>query len=205
MDWWQIVLIILLFIVVGILGGVLLGYLIITQVLKKPFFKKREAVLVVGEQLKPTVPDLLTEVETSRRITAAPDLPAEVETSRRITTVPDLPVEVETSREIATAPGLLAEVKINREIATLPWTGKLLPFQTHVWDTTRDELHILPANLREDLIQAYVDISLANGIVWLSTELGRRSHSLDENYMKLCTNIAASLDRIIPLLKQSGN
>ena len=104
-----------------------------------------------------------------------------------------------------TPPDLVEEIESNRKIATEPWTGKLLSFQTHMWDTSQDEVYRLPRNLREDLTQAYVDMRLANSIVWLSTELGRRSHNLDENYMKLCDNIAVRLDRITPLLKWSGD
>ncbi len=105
----------------------------------------------------------------------------------------------------STAPDLVAEVENNHRIATQPWTGKLLPFDTGVWDTNRDGVPTLPANLGEDLTQAYVDMRLANSIVWLATELGRRSQNLDDNYTKLCTNIGTRLDKILPLLKQSGN
>ena len=101
-------------------------------------------------------------------------------------------------------PELVAEVENNHRIATKPWTGELLPFQTGVWDTSPDKVHILPANLREALTETYTDMRLANSIVWLSTELGRRTHNLDENYMKLRTNIAERLDRIKPLLEQLG-
>ena len=101
-------------------------------------------------------------------------------------------------------PELVAEIENNHRIATEPWTGELLPFQTGVWDTSPDKVHILPANLREALVETYTDIRLANSIVWLSTELGRRTHNLDENYMKLRTNIAERLDRIKPLLEQVG-
>lgn len=101
-------------------------------------------------------------------------------------------------------PELVAEVENNHRIATEPWTGELLPFQTGVWDTSPDKVHILPANLREALTETYTDMRLANSIVWLSTELGRRTHNLDENYMKLRTNIAERLDRIKPLLEQLG-
>ena len=156
MDWWQILLIILISIVIGLLVGGLLSYLIL-RLQKKPFSKKRETTTLVEEQLESTAPDLFAEVENNRRI------------------------------------------------ATEPWTDKLLPFQTHVWDTNQDEVHRLTANLREDLTQAYLDMRQANDIVCLSTELGHRSHTLDEHYMKVCTRIAASLERIMPLLKGSGN
>lgn len=100
---------------------------------------------------------------------------------------------------------LLTEVENNRRVATKPWSGELLPFQTELCLTSQDEVHKLPVNLRDGLTQAYADIRLANGVVWLSTELGRRSQNLDEHYLKLCGNIAAALDKVAPLLEQLGN
>jgi alpha-amylase/alpha-mannosidase (GH57 family) len=102
----------------------------------------------------------------------------------------------------STVPNLFVEIENNRKIATEPWTGKLLAFQTDVWYTRLEEVRRLPANLREDLTQAYTDISLADQIVWFADELGRRSQALDEGYIKLCANIAARLDRITPQLKR---
>ena len=102
------------------------------------------------------------------------------------------------------ATGLLAEIEANRKIANEPWTGTLAPFQTDVWDASPSELHALPTNLREDLAKAYSDIQLANSIVWLARELKRRSPNLDENYSKLCTNIATRLEAVIPRLEQAN-
>jgi phosphate/sulfate permease len=102
-------------------------------------------------------------------------------------------------------PKLLTEIENNRRIATEPWAGNLLPFETQVCGTSQDEVHKLPAKLRADLTKTYDDIRLANAIVWLATEFGRRSQNLDEYYMKLCTNIATRLHSITtPLQKQSG-
>ncbi|MCK4783029.1 MAG: hypothetical protein KAV87_04710 [Desulfobacteraceae bacterium] len=101
-----------------------------------------------------------------------------------------------------TAPELLNEIENNHRIASDLWTGKLLPFQTHVWDSGKHNIVDLTANLREDLIQAYTDMSLANNIVWLATDLGRRSDGLDEHYVKLCQKVATRLDRILSLLKR---
>ena len=100
-------------------------------------------------------------------------------------------------------PNLFSEIEHNRKVANEPWTGTPLPFETTVWSSNPAELHALPANMRENLAQVYSDIQLANSIVWLATELGRRSSNLDDNYTKLCTNIAARLEVISPLLKQS--
>lgn len=147
LEWWQIVLILLTSIVVGIVGGVLLSRL------TRRFAKKRKAASVVKEQLKSTMSDLLV------------------------------------------------EVKNNLKIATEPGTNKLLPFQTQVWDVCRYEIGKLPGNHHQDLEQAYIDIRLANSIVWLSTEFSRRTPNLDENYMKLCTSITGRLDRVRPLIE----
>jgi len=160
----------------------LLRLQIITRILRKPFSKKRKLTEQQFEE------QLTREVKGARKLREAE------ERERKEAAMVEEPLE-------SIAPDLLAEVKNNRRIATEPWAGKLLSFQTHAWDTNQDEIHKLPANVREDLTQAYLDMRLANSIVWLSTELGRRSHNLDENYMKLCTNIAVRLNRITPLLK----
>ena len=39
-------------------------------------------------------------------------------------------------------------------------------------------------------------MSLANSIVWLATEMGRRSESLDDSYLKLRVSISGRLDQI---------
>ena len=100
---------------------------------------------------------------------------------------------------------LNAEIEKNRTIASERWNGQFLPFHTHAWEARQDGVPMLPANLREDITQAYVDIRLANSVVWLSTQLGCRSQNLDEKYTQLCANIATRFDRIMPLLKHSGS
>ena len=174
MDWWQIVLIILGSIVVGLALGYVVSYLVITLVLEESSwdpFKK----LFGGYFQKPFKEDF-----SMGRVTAA----------------------ITEETRLAIAPDLIAEIEHNIRIATEPWTGKLQSFQSVAWDECGDRLHKLPAHIQEDLTQAYVDIRLVNSIVWLATELGRRSPSLDENYMRLCTNIATRLDRIASSLKR---
>jgi len=207
-DWWQIVLIILAFIIVGLLVGRFLSYLIITRLLKKPFVEKHKTTAIVEEPVKYTVPDLF---EVLIRERGAIEQQAKEQLKREAEEVRKAGGTKRRERKEAavvkeppksTVPNLVAEVENNRRIATEPWTGKLLPFQTEVWDTNPDEIHTLPANFREDLTEAYTDIRLANSIVWLSTELGRRSHNLDENYMKLRANIAERLNRVKPLIER---
>ena len=105
----------------------------------------------------------------------------------------------------STATDLLTELEDNHRIATESQADEMLSFKTRVWDTNQDDVHRLTVNLREELAQAYLDMHQANDIVWLSTELGHRSQTLDEHYMNLCPRIAVRLERVIPLLKESGN
>ena len=210
MDWWQIVLIILASIIVGLLVGYLLSYLIVTRLFKKPFGRKREATAVVEDPLKSTAPDifmgLIKKRETTERQAKEQAKRGAGETRKTRETEKQERKEAVVVEEPlkSVVPELITEIENNHRTATEPWAGKLLPFQTSVWDTNPGELHILPENLREDLTQAYTDMRLANSIVWLSAELGRRSHNLDENYMKLCTNIAERLNKIKLLIERLG-
>jgi hypothetical protein len=101
-----------------------------------------------------------------------------------------------------TVPDLFAEIEDNRLIANQTRSGNLQAFQTKAWDTKRDEVNLLPVELREELTQAYFDMSLANSIVWLATEMGRRSSGMDESYLKLCTSIADRLNWLKSPLEQ---
>ena len=168
MEWWQITLILLASIVVGLLVGGLIGYLIL-RFSKLRAGKKRE------------VPSPVEEQPTAREAA--------------------LPVEEQLK---GPTPDLLAEIENNHKLATGPWTGKLLPFQTQVWEARQDEVNNLPADLRQDVTQVYIDIRLANTIAWLSTEFGRRNQNLDESYGKLRANIAKGLERIKPLIQGAG-
>jgi len=105
----------------------------------------------------------------------------------------------------STATDLLTELEDNNRMAAESRADEMLSFETRVWDTNQDDVHRLTVNLREELAQAYLDMHQANDIVWLSTELGHRSQTLDEHYMNLCPRIAVRLERVIPLLKESGN
>ena len=164
MEWWQIALILIASIIIGVAVGVLLRYLILR------FVPKHDITLPSASPLR-----LIKKPRTS--------------------SVPEGLLKL-------TAPDLLAEVKHNQKIATEPLGEKLLPFQTSAWDVHQYELNKLPSNLRDNLEQAYADMRLANSIVWVSTEFGRRTNNLDEKYVKLCNSIAERLDKITPLKKQ---
>jgi hypothetical protein len=93
-------------------------------------------------------------------------------------------------------PDLYAEIDYNRRLATTEWSGQLQPFQTRAWDGRGDEIHSLAVDVRNELAEAYSDMALANSITWLSTEMERRSPSLDESYEKLRSSVATRLNHV---------
>ena len=91
---------------------------------------------------------------------------------------------------------IVKELEINLSIATTLWSDKLLPFQTTSWYSKHTEDEPLLASHIQTLIQLYIDVGLANDIVWMDTEFGHRSKELDESYMKLCASIAGRIKEI---------
>lgn len=89
------------------------------------------------------------------------------------------------------------EIESNMGIATSPWNGKLTAFQTNAWDTDQAAIEPELANQRSEIAEVYIDIRLANNLVWISNEVGRKSSNLDESYKQLCSKIAERLDKII--------
>jgi hypothetical protein len=96
---------------------------------------------------------------------------------------------------------IIKELETNLAIATTPWSDKLLPFQTSCWDSRPEEDEPLLTTYIEDLIQLYIDVGLANNIVWMATEFGHRSKALDESYMKLSASIAERIKHMMSLSK----
>ena len=98
-------------------------------------------------------------------------------------------------------PGLMEEIEANLRIASEPWTGKLLPFQTRMWNDLQSEVTKLPANLQEELSQVYIDVRLANSVVRLSTEFDHTTYDLNQSYTKLRTSIAERLTTVKSLME----
>jgi hypothetical protein len=88
-------------------------------------------------------------------------------------------------------------------IAKLPMSEKLASFKTDVWNTQRSEFNLTSSQLLSELTEAYVDMLLANNIVWLVTELGRDSKDLRESYSDLKKKVTERLERILPQVKES--
>jgi hypothetical protein len=100
-------------------------------------------------------------------------------------------------------PSTLAELEKNLDIASGSMHNELIKFQTEVWDTKRSEFNYLTTEVRNELTEAYVDMLLANNIVWLVTELGRDSQDLLASYRSLSDKVAERLQRLIPMVKDA--
>ena len=228
MNWWQVILIILGSIVVGLLVGYFLYYLSIRaaaffrenlvrqrasrKAAPVPPVVKQETVkpaatpsvrqpVAAPQQAKPpvTTPPPVKQPQVTPPAAKQPEA-APPAAKQPVTTSPPSPQPSSPPSSSPPPkpimPELISEIENNRRIAAQPWSGTLFSFQTRVWDSNQDQLQLIPANLREELKEAYFDISLANSIVWLATEMGRRSEHLDESYTKLCSGIAQRLSRI---------
>ena len=92
---------------------------------------------------------------------------------------------------------IVMELQTNLTVASTPWADKLISFQTKCWNNNHGEFNPLLTTHHQELIQLYVDIGLANNIVWLATEIGHRSKELDDSYIKLCSGIADNIQKIL--------
>lgn len=88
----------------------------------------------------------------------------------------------------------IAELRLNLETAKNPWSGNMLEFQTTIW--RRDGFKALSGSDRQTIDEAYVDIGLANNLVWLTNEMSVRDTGIEESYRQLCAKIVQRLYRL---------
>jgi hypothetical protein len=101
-------------------------------------------------------------------------------------------------------PALLAEAEANAAIAKAPWKGKPSAFDTAVWDRGGSAVGSLRKDIRDQLSEAYIDIELANRLVWISEVGGRVTTETQANYTKLCARISERLDLVTSLAGRGG-
>ena len=164
----------------------------------EPAIINRKITLVTDEPEKTSAPDAIRGSEITSQKTA----PASE--NQKVFLEPNKP-EPEIFQPIATTPierqkespnsELIAELETNLAIATAPWANKLIPFQTKYWYSKHVESDLLLSSHYKELMPLYVDMGLANNIVWLATEIGHRSKELDESYIKLCSGVADGLKK----------
>jgi hypothetical protein len=106
-------------------------------------------------------------------------------------------IPIRESKKETTRSDFIMELETNLAVATTPWADKLISFQTRSWDANRGAAEPTALSHLQELIQLYVDIDLANNVVWLATEMNHRSKELDESYIKLCAGIAERIQKIM--------
>ncbi|MFH1031323.1 MAG: hypothetical protein V1767_01950 [Chloroflexota bacterium] len=191
MVWWQGLLVILGFVVAAVPIGLLVGYIILRiQGKPWPLSRSRERGILNVEKVTPQVsPPVSPPIKP-------PAPPVEFKSK--------LPTPVVSAAKAPEKPEALKEIEANLVIATAPWNGRPQPFRTEVWDKKSDEFNLLRAGLREELTEAYMDMRLANDLVWLLTDVGRRNKDLDESYIKLCAAVAERLNSLMPSLREAS-
>ena len=178
----------------------------VKPVVPEPEFIKDEIMPVVEEHIEPPQHSVLEpEVFMSESIAAAekhtesPQSNVWEPESVKQESIPAVEKHIDAGKS-----DFMQELENNLAVATMPWSDKLTSFQTKCWDTKHGEYEPLLTAHHQELIQLYVDIGLANNIVWLATEIGHRSKELDDSYIKLCKGIAESIKHIAPSLDNIG-
>jgi len=92
---------------------------------------------------------------------------------------------------------LLPELETNLKIATSTSGEELVLLQTKIWDDNPRIVKGLNTDLKNKMELVYSNISLINMMVWLSKEFQHRSPSLVEQYRKYTGIVAKNLDEII--------
>ena len=170
--------------------------------------KKPESVSVNAEAAKTQnqslKADICKELESNIAVSIKPIGPAEnkpEKSARNRKKVEGVGVKVLVPKTMnqSSKSDIFKELESNLTIAIAPWGGKLIPFQTTFWDGDHLKVEPFLVNNQEEITQAYIDIRLANSLVWLSKEVGHQSVDLDKSYKQLCAKIAERLIRIITL------
>ena len=202
MDWWQIALVLLLISLLSVICGMIVGI-----PLSKRVLRRRNQTSVGKYRISPKLESQYTYTTTDQ----FDDLLKKYTASKPKTEEKDREVSFKRENgetevgveqvEPTVIDRLLVELEKNHELSIESRSDKLLPFQTHTWDVSPDALKMLSVNLQWELTQAYLDMYIANNIIWFLDEFDRKSPVLDNQYGKMCNQIAAKLSRIIPMLK----
>ena len=157
-----------------------------TDILKREGTVKSELSIKAGKAAQPDETDILKREGT---VKSELSIKAGKATQSSVTDV--------LKREEPLKSQLIIEMETNLAIASKPWTGKLNPFETKCWDSHHGQVDLLFNTHHQELMQLYIDIGLANNIVWLATEINHRTKELDESYTRLCAGIADNIKKIL--------
>ena len=200
MDWWQVAIILLLLglisVITGMIAGIPLSNLILQRREQVSLGKnwtspKSESQSISTNQFD----ELLKKYGVSE---PKNDKQGSEETFQREN---DESATVVGQAEPIVIDRLLAELEKNHGLSIESRPDKLVPFQTDIWDASPDVPNILTSSLKWELTQAYLDMYMANNIIWFLKEFDVESPVLSEQYKEMCDRIAASLSKVIPILK----
>jgi hypothetical protein len=165
---------------------------------KKPDTGNGKNSLVVKEQNKSTQPLVTADITKIAEIPSVEKHkePPKLSPPETATIQPKITQAVE-KQVVSADSDIVTELQTNLTVASTPWADKLISFQTKCWNNNHGEFNPLLTTHHQELIQLYVDIGLANNIVWLATEIGHRSKELDDSYIKLCSGIADNIQKIL--------
>jgi hypothetical protein len=201
LDWWPIVLNLSLIGVISVLAGIIVGIPLSNKILRR-----REQVATgkyrISSKFKPqhtTTDQLLDELLKKYGVFELKTAEqGSEETAEK--GIDEAESNVRQVEPIA-SDRILFELEKNLELSIEPRLDKLEPFQTETRDASSDIPNILTTDLNWELTEAYLDMYSANNIIWVIKETEMESPFLNDEYVKMCSQISAKLSRIIPMLK----
>ena len=202
MNWWQLLLYFLGLIIVSALFGLLLGY-IVRRIKNKPWpfawpNKVNQAVSAGNQTVVPVIRTAPSPPVRNESIKPPPDIA--ISYAHKVN-----PANVVKNTPVIKKSELLIEVESNLKIAKSPLRGKLVLFNTRVFEDNLNKGEILPSGLKDELAEAYTDMTLANMLVGLSTDIGSNSQEISGSYTRLCGKIAERLEMAAALLSGTSS
>jgi len=201
-DWWQVIIILagigLVSIIMGMVAGIPLSKIILRR-REQVSIDESRASSKLKSQYTPTdhFDELLKKYGLSEPKIAeqGDEETVEIRNDEAETTVEQVePVAIDR---------ILLELENNLKISIEPRIDKLEPFQTEEWDASQDLPNTLTAELKWELTETYLDMYAANNIVWFLKEYSMESPVLEDQYTKMCNQIAITLNKVIQVLNPS--
>jgi hypothetical protein len=228
LGWWRIVIILIATILVGTLGATCIVYLVLRFILKDPIRYidtfgllsiriKKPANNPGGDLTRegtslPNFPvfhppnnirNIIPQQNTT--ITAIySDTTADIDSSNPAPGIPSVttqPTDTSDVESNSLATDLIVELDYNLRIINEFDGRKLLPLQNRAWLAHLFSNNKFPIDLEHQLEQVYIDISLWNNMLWISTELSHQTDFSNQRYQESLFNISERLKKIRQIIK----
>lgn len=96
---------------------------------------------------------------------------------------------------------ILVELDTNMALAKQPFQGRLVPFETKMWDDHKGEILALPEDTQTALHQVYIKVQGANALVQSNLQLSYGLGYYNKEYQEKCNEIAGRTEKAIELLR----